>query len=243
VDPNKLAAAGLALQDVQGAITRYNAIIANGSLRNQRIDYQLNVPSLLQTVPAIQNVIVATHGGVPVHIRDVAEVTDAAADQTQIVHVDGKPGVIMFIARQPDANTIQTVNALRAALPRLTGVPLSVGFARARSIRAAIRTLGHEAIIGALLTFVVVLVFLRSLWSLFIVGLGIPLSVSSALLMLYFTGQTLNVFTLGGLTLAMGRLVDDAIVVRENITRHLATRGRPVLEAVGTATQERGLPG
>jgi len=246
VDPNKLAAAGLALQDVQGAITRHNAIIASGSLRNQRIDYQLNVPSLLQTVPAIQNVVIAMHGGVPVHIRDIAEVADAAADQTQIVHVDGKPGVIMFVARQPDANTIQTVDALRAALPRLTGVPpgvtLSVGFDQSRYIRAAIRTLGHEAIIGALLTFVVVLVFLRSLWSLFIVGLGIPLSVSAALLMLYFTGQTLNVFTLGGLTLAMGRLVDDAIVVRENITRHLTIPGRSVLDAVLTATQEVGLP-
>ena len=246
VDPHKLAAAGLALQDVQGAITKYNAIIASGSLRNQRIDYQLNVPSLLQTVPAIQNVVIATHGSVPVHIRDVAEVADAAADQTQIVHVDGKPGIVMFVARQPDANTIQTVDALRAALPRLTGVPvgvtLSVGFDQSRYIRAAIRTLGQEAIIGALLTFVVVLVFLRSLWSLFIVGLGIPLSVSAALLMLYFTGQTLNVFTLGGLTLAMGRLVDDAIVVRENITRHLAIPGRGVLDAVLTATQEVGLP-
>jgi CzcA family heavy metal efflux pump len=246
VDPNKLAAAGLALQDVQGAITRHNAIIASGSLRNQRIDYQLNVPSLLQTVPAIQNVVISTRGGVPVHIRDIAEVADAAADQTQIVHVDGKPGVIMFVARQPDANTIQTVDALRAALPRLTGVPpgvtLSVGFDQSRYIRAAVRTLGHEAIIGALLTFVVVLVFLRSLWSLFIVGLGIPLSVSAALLMLYFTGQTLNVFTLGGLTLAMGRLVDDAIVVRENITRHLTVPGRGVLDAVLTATQEVGLP-
>jgi len=246
VDPHKLAAAGLALQDVQNAIIRYNQILPSGSLRNNRIDYQLNVPSLLQSVPAIQDVVVATRGGVPVHIRDVAEVADAAADQTQIVNVDGKAGVVMFVARQPDANTVQTVNAIRAALPRLTGlapgVTLSVGFDQSRYIRAAIKTLGNEAILGAVLTFVVVLVFLRSLWSLFIVGLGIPLSVSSALLLLYFTGQTLNVFTLGGLTLAMGRLVDDAIVVRENITRHLATPGRGVLEAVLTATQEVGLP-
>jgi len=246
VDPHKLVAAGLALSNVQDAITRSNQIIPSGNLRNNRIDYQLNVPSLLQSVPAIQNVVIATHGGVPVHIRDVAMVTDAAADQTQIVHVDGKPGVLLFVNRQPDANTIETVNAIRAALPRLVGLPagvtLSVGFDQSRYIRAAIRTLGHEAIIGALLTFLVVFVFLRSFWSLFIVGLGIPLSVASALLMLYFTGQTLNVFTLGGLTLAMGRLVDDAIVVRENITRHLAVPGRTVLEAVITATQEVGLP-
>ncbi len=246
VDPHKLVAAGLTLQDVQGAIAKYNALIPSGSLRNNRIDYQLNVPSLLQSVPAIQDVVITTRQGVSVHIRDIAQVADAAADQTQIVHVDGKPGVVMFVARQPDANTIQTVNAVRAAIPHLTGVPpgvtLALGFDQSRYIRAAIQTLSHEAILGAVLTFLVVLVFLRSLWSLFIVGLGIPLSVSSALLMLYFTGQTLNVFTLGGLTLAMGRLVDDAIVVRENITRHLATPGRGVLEAVLTATQEVGLP-
>jgi CzcA family heavy metal efflux pump len=246
VDPHKLVASGLTLQDVQTAITRYNALIPSGSLRNDRIDYQLNVPTLLQNVPAIRDVVISSRQGVPVHIRDIAEVTDAAADQTQIVHVDGKPGVILFVARQPDANTIQTVDALRAALPRLTGMPpgvtLSIGFDQSRYIRAAIRTLGNEAIIGAILTFVVVLVFLRSFWSLFIVGLGIPLSVSSALLLLYFTGQSLNVFTLGGLTLAMGRLVDDAIVVRENITRHLTIPGRTVLEAVVTATQEVGLP-
>ncbi|HET9000990.1 MAG TPA: efflux RND transporter permease subunit [bacterium] len=246
VDPNKLNAAGLTLPDVQNAIVKYNALIPSGSLRNNRIDYQLNVPSLLQSVPAIRDVVVTTRAGVPVHIRDIAQVADAAADQTQIVRVDGKPGVVLFVNRQPDANTIQTVNAIRAALPRLTGMPpgvtLSLGFDQSRYIRAAINTLGHEAIIGALLTFAVVLVFLRSFWSLFIVGLGIPLSVSSALLLLYFTGQTLNVFTLGGLTLAMGRLVDDAIVVRENITRHLAVPGRNVLDAVITATQEVGLP-
>jgi CzcA family heavy metal efflux pump len=246
VDPHKLAAAGLSLQDVATAISQYNALIPSGDLHNRTIDYQLNVPTLLQDVPAIQNVVVATHQGVPIFISDVAQVQDAAADQTQIVNVDGKPGVLLFIARQPDANTIQTVNALRRALPRLTGLPagvtLHVGFDQSQYVRSAIATLGREAVVGALLTFLVVLVFLRSGWSLVIIGLGIPLSVSTALLLLYFSGQTLNIFTLGGLTLAMGRLVDDAIVVRENITRHLADPGTPVLKAVLDATQEIGLP-
>ncbi len=147
---------------------------------------------------------------------------------------------------KPDANTIQVVDAVRAALPNLTGIPkgvtLTLSFDQSSYIRAAISTLTHEALIGAFLTFLVVLVFLRSLWSVFIVSIGIPLSVSSALLLLYFSGQTLNIFTLGGLTLAIGRLVDDAIVVRENITRHLAVPGTPVLQAVIDATAEVGLP-
>ncbi len=246
VDPHKLAATGLTLADVIGAINRYNALIPSGDLQNNRIDYQLNVPTLLRDVPDIQRVIVASRGGVPVHVGDVAQVQDAAAAQTEIVHVNGRPGVLLYVARQPDANTIQVVDELRRALPRLAGIPrgvtLNIGFDQSRYVRAAIATLAREALIGAALTFLVVLVFLRSLWSLVIIGVGIPLSVSTALLLLYFTGQTLNIFTLGGLTLAMGRLVDDAIVVRENITRHLSRPGTPVLQAVLEATQEVGLP-
>ena len=246
VDPNRLVATGMTLQTVIGGISKYNALIPSGDLKNNRIDYQLNVPSLLQSVPAIQNVVLATHNGVAIHVADVAQVQDAAADQTQIVRINGKPGVLMFVAREPDANTIQVVDALRKALPRLSGIPkgvtLQIGFDQSQYIRAAITTLEREALIGAVLTFLVVLVFLRSLWSLVIIGVGIPLSVASALLLLYFTGQGLNIFTLGGLTLAMGRLVDDAIVVRENITRHLSKPGTPVLQAVLEATQEVGLP-
>jgi CzcA family heavy metal efflux pump len=246
VDPHRLAATGLSLQGVIDAIARYNALLPSGSLRNPRIDYQLNVPTLLQSVGAIQHVVVATHQGVPIHVGDVATVRDAAADETEIVRVNGQPGVLLWVARQPDANTIQVVDELRRALPRLAGIPqgvtLRIAFDQSQYIRAAIASLAREAVLGALLTFLVVLVFLRSVWSLVIIGVGIPLSVSAALLLLYFTGQTLNVFTLGGLTLAMGRLVDDAIVVRENITRHLAVPGTTVLRAVLEATEEVGLP-
>ncbi|HLJ60478.1 MAG TPA: efflux RND transporter permease subunit [bacterium] len=246
VDPNKLQATGLTLQNVISAISNYNALIPAGNIQNPQINYQLNVPTLLQNVPQIQHVVVASNNGVPVHVGDVAQVVDGAATQTQIVRVNGRPGVLLFVARQPDANTIGVVNAVRAALPGLTGIPkgvtLTLSFDQSQYIRAAISTLAQEAMIGALLTFLVVLVFLRSLWSVVIVSVGIPLSVSSALLLLYFSGQTLNIFTLGGLTLAIGRLVDDAIVVRENITRHLAVPGTPVLQAVLEATQEVGLP-
>lgn len=246
VDPHRLAATGVTLSGVIDAIARYNALLPSGNLRNPRIDYQLNVPTLLQSVAAVQHVVVATHNGVPVHVGDVADVQDAAADETEIVRVNGQPGVLLWVARQPDANTIQVVNELRRALPRLAGIPpgvtLRIAFDQSQYIRAAIASLAREAVLGALLTFLVVLVFLRSFWSLVIIGVGIPLSVSAALLLLYFTGQTLNVFTLGGLTLAMGRLVDDAIVVRENITRHLSVPGTTVLRAVLDATEEVGLP-
>lgn len=244
VDPHRLAAAGLTLQDVDAAVRRSNTLIPSGTLRNSEIDFQLKVPTLLQDVNAIRRVVITTKNGVPMHIGEIADVEDAAADQTQIVKVDGKPGITLSVVRQPGANIVQVVDGLRAALPRLTGVPsgvqLSVAFDQSRYIRAAIASLTREALTGAVLTFLVILVFLPNLWNLFIIGLGIPLSVATALILLYFTGQSLNVFTLGGLTLALGRLVDDAIVVRENITRHLARRGISVMQAVLDATHEVG---
>src|SRR3989449_5114696 len=246
VDPHRMAATGLSLQDVDAAVRRYNALIPVGSRRNADIDFQLMVPTTLQDVAAIRRVVLTSRNAVPVYIADIADVEDGAADQTQIVKVDGEPGITVSVARQPGANMVEVVDALRAAVPRLPGLPegvtLRIAFAQSRYIRAAIQSLTHEAFTGALLTFMVILVFLPNLWNLFIVGIGLPLSVATALILLYFTGQTLNVFTLGGLTLAMGRLVDDAIVVRENLTRHLATPGRNVLEAVLAATQEVGLP-
>ncbi len=245
VDPHKLEATGLTLQEVDSAIRRSNTLIPSGSLRNAQIDYQLNVPTLLTDGRSIERVVIASRHGVPVHIGEVADVQDAAADQTQIVKVDGKPGVILSVLRQPGANAIGVVDALQQALPRFAGIPkgvsLRVSFDQSRYIREAIRSLTREATTGAILTFLVILVFLPNPWNLFIVGLGIPLSVATALLLLFFTGQTLNVFTLGGLTLAMGRLVDDAIVVRENITRHLAMPGATVMRAVIEATEEVGV--
>lgn len=245
VDPQRLAAVGHRLQDVDDAVRRYNTIIPSGSLRNQEIDFQLKVPTLLQDVGAIRQVVLSVKNGVPLHVGDVAEVEDAAGDQTQIVKIDGKPGITLSIVRQPGANIVGVVDAVRAAVPQMTGIPsgveLRISFDQSRYIRAAIASLTHEALIGAVLTFAVILFFLPNLWNLFIVGLGIPLSVATALVCLYFTGQTLNVFTLGGLTLALGRLVDDAIVVRENITRHLARGGgKTVREHVVAATQEVG---
>jgi hydrophobe/amphiphile efflux-1 (HAE1) family protein len=246
VDPNKLVATGLSLQNVVNQISQYNGLIPSGNLQNTQISYQLNIPSLLQSVSAIQHVVLMTRNGVSVHIGDIAQVQDAAADVSEIVNINGQPGVLLSVADQPNSNTIDVVNGVRAAIPHLTGVPsgvtLQVSFDQSQYIRAAIATLEREALIGAVLTFLVVLVFLRSFWSLLIIGVGIPLAVSAALLLLYFGGQSLNVFTLGGLTLAMGRLVDDAIVVRENITRHLSVPGTPVVQAVLDATQEVGLP-
>src|SRR5262249_14494859 len=140
---------------------------------------------------------------------------------------------------------IEAVDAVRAALPQMRGLPpgvkLEISFDQSAYIRAAIKALEHEAVQGGLLAIAVILVFLVSMRATGIVALAIPLSIVATFILLYFTGQTINVFTLGGLALGVGRLVDDSIVELENIHRHLqstANRKKAVLDAA----QEVAMP-
>ncbi|GAC1542991.1 MAG: hypothetical protein NVS2B9_10110 [Myxococcales bacterium] len=147
--------------------------------------------------------------------------------------------------KQPGANTIAAVDAVRAALPKLLGVPrnvhLAISFDQSTYIRSAVKALEHEAVQGGLLAIAVILFFLLSLRATAIVAVAIPLSIIATFILLYFTGQTLNVFTLGGLALGVGRLVDDSIVELENIHRHLGM-GQSRRQAVINAAQEVAMP-
>lgn len=245
-DPQKLQARGISLLDVQTALRLNNQLIPSGVLRNESLDYQLEVPTLLQGVDDIASVIITTRNGVPIKVRDVARVVDGNAEKTEIYRVNGKNTVTLWVLMQPLGNLVELSNAVQATLPKLAGLPegaqLNVIFDQSSAIRTAVRGLIHEGLTGALLVAVVVLLFLRNWTSVVIICVGIPLAVAAALVCLYFTGQTLNIFTLGGLTLALGRLVDDAIVVRENITRHLEESDLSVSEAVQRATAEVGMP-
>jgi len=246
-DPQKLQARGITLQDVEQALRLNNRLIPSGVLQNERLDYQLEVPTLLRSVDDIAQVIVATRQGVPIKVRDVADVVDGEAPRTDIYRVNGQDNVALWVLMQPQANLVQLSDAVAATVPKLVGVPegveLKIIFDQSNYIRTAVQGLVHEGLTGAVLVAVVVLLFLRNWTSVVIICIGIPLAVAAALICLYFTGQSLNVFTLGGLTLALGRLVDDAIVVRENITRHLEEDGGTDLQqAVLRATGEVGMP-
>ncbi|MBX3167014.1 MAG: efflux RND transporter permease subunit [Candidatus Eremiobacteraeota bacterium] len=246
VDPQKLQARGISLQDVQQALRQNNQLVPSGVLRNNRLDYQLEVPTLLESVEDISQVVVTTRNGVPIKVRDVARVEDGSAPRTEIYRVNGQDTVSLWVLMQPQANLVALSDDVQRTLPRIAGLPdgveLKVIFDQSNYIRTAVRGLEHEGLTGALLVAFVVLVFLRNWTSVVIICVGIPLAVAAALVCLYFGGQTLNIFTLGGLTLALGRLVDDAIVVRENITRHLEEEDLSVSEAVLRATGEVGMP-
>ena len=161
------------------------------------------------------------------------------------MRINGRRGVYLRVQKQPGANTIAVVDELYKTLPKLYGVPPTVhavvGFDQSNYIRASVAALKHEAIQGGLLAIAVILFFLLSLRATGIISVAIPLSIVTTFVLMYFTGQTLNAFTLGGLALGVGRLVDDSIVELENIHRHLEHAENPK-QAILAAAQEVAMP-
>lgn len=252
VDRDALRARGLGILDVVDTVRRSNLILPSGSLRAGDRDYNVFSNTQLTRPRELRDIVLrpgipgpGSSGSAPVRIGDVADVVDGAADQHEIVRINGQRGVVLRVQKQPGANTIEVVDAVRAALPNLRGIPanvtLAVSFDQSTYIRSALSALEHEALWGGMLAVLVILVFLTSLRATGIVALAIPISVVATFILLYFTGQTLNVFTLGGLALGIGRLVDDSIVELENIHRHLAVEPDRKA-AVLAAAQEVAMP-
>lgn len=247
-DVGALRARGLSVLDVVTAVRSSNLLLPSGSLKTSGgRDYNVFTNTQVRTVEELAKVVLVAGSGDarPVRVGDVAEVKDGSAEQSEIVRVNGTRGVYLRVVKQPGANTIAVVDAVRAALPELRGLPagvkLEIGFDQSRYIRAAVAALQHEALQGGLLAVLVILIFLLSWRATGIVAVAIPLSVVATFVLLYFAGLSLNVFTLGGLALGVGRLVDDSIVELENINRHLAL-GQRRRDAVLAAAQEVAMP-
>ena len=246
LDPALLNARGLSILDVVRAVKASNLILPSGDIKAGNLDYNVFTNNQFTAVEPINDVIVKVNPqGNPVRVRDLGTVTDSSDTQTNIVRTDGQRSVYLRVNKQPTANTVEVVDLLRRALPKMVGIPpgvqLGVSFDQSVFIRLAIRNLMEQALEGSVLAAAIILVFLRNLTSTLIISVAIPLSILVTFIVLYFTGQTLNVFTLGGLALGVGRLVDDSIVELENIQRHLNT-GQNRWEALLEAAREVAMP-
>src|SRR5207247_837183 len=243
VNRDQLYAKCVSIVDVVSAVNSANFLLPAGDMKAGRLDYNLYTNNQFAIVPPMENIVVRTVGpnGVPIHVKDLGYVADSHETQTSIVRIDDERGVFLSVNKQPGANTIAVVDQVKKLLPTLLGVPpgvkVGITFDQSIYIRRAIESLWDEAIQGSVLAFVVILVFLRSLTSTLIISIAIPLSILLSFICMYFLGQTLNVFTLGGLALAVGRLVDDSIVELENINRPLNIPGTPRRRAVLAAAR------
>lgn len=229
VDPQKAQAYGLSPLDVMHAIQNANTMIPTGDAKFGALDYQISANGMFDQVADMDKIPVPMGDGRPVYVGDVAHVEDSHQIQQNIVHINGKRQVYIPIYRQPGANTIAVVEGIKKfikpILERIPGINLDVVMDQSVYVRQAIHNLISEATIGFLLAAAMVFIFLRSYRPTLIVILMLPLAVLGALIGLYFTHQTLNVMTLGGLALVIGLLIDQSIVVLENTQRHLALGG------------------
>jgi len=236
VDPYKLEANQLSPMDVVRAVNDTNVILPAGDAQIGRYDYNIYTNSMLKGPADIAQVPVKTVAQSPVRVGDVAVTQDAFGRQYNIVRVNGQRAVYLPIFKQGgDSNTIAIVNGVRSTLKKLYDVPSSlratVVFDQARFVKTAIETLIHEGGIGLFLTCLMILVFLGSLRATVAVFFSIPLSVLATFIVLRLMGGSINSMVLGGLALALSRLIDNSVVVLENIFRHLEGGEAPAVAA------------
>jgi multidrug efflux pump subunit AcrB len=224
VDPAKAQARHLTSQDVAASVAQSNALLPSGEFIAHKFDANVYTNAVPEAVKTIGDAVIKQNGRKPVLIKDVARVEDAGTPETQAVSVDGEDAVALNVLRIPGGNTIDIVDAVKkavASLPNLPpGVKVEARFDQSIFVRTAYHGLSQEVVQALILIAIVILIFLQSIRGTLIVAVAIPLSFAITLIVLYAHGDTLNAFTLGGLTLAMGRLVDDAVVVLESIHRH-----------------------
>ncbi|MEO8875668.1 MAG: efflux RND transporter permease subunit [Polyangiaceae bacterium] len=244
VDPVKAQARGVTSEDVAAAVKAANALLPSGELIAHKFDANVYTNAVPKRVEMIGEAPVKIVNGRPILIRDVARVEDGGSPPTQAVSVNGQNAVYLNVLRIPGGNTIGIVDAVKAKIARLelpAGVEVIPVFDASTFVRGAYSGLKREVIQALVLISLVILLFLQSIRGTLIVSVAIPLSFAVTLIVLSATGNTLNSFTLGGLTLAMGRLVDDAVVVLESIHRH-QRMGLSVSEAALKGTNAVALP-
>ena len=242
VDRGKLEGAGLSLADVVDAVRRGNVDIPGGSVKTGTRDINIRTLGRSHEVEPLGNMVIRHQKGTPIRVRDVARVRDGFEDPVSIALVNGSPGLFIPVRKAPGSNTVQVADGVFKELARLQrdlppDVQLFVVSDQSTYIRRSIENLKHEAYMGALLAAIVVFLFLGNLRTTFIISLSIPISIVTTFVLLYFGGMTLNIMTLGGLALGIGRLVDDSIVVLENIYRHMQNGEEPYEAAYKGATE------
>jgi multidrug efflux pump subunit AcrB len=245
VDPVRAQARNVTTKDVSAAVATSNALLPSGELIAPKFDANVYTNAIPARVETIGEAPVKINGAIPVLIRDVARVDDGGTPPTQSVSVNGRDAVYLNVLRVPGGNTLEIVDAVKNVVANLHDLPpgmeVRAFFDQSTFVRTTYHGLKKEIVQALILIGLVILLFLQSMRGTLIVSVAIPLSFAITLLVLYVAGQTLNAFTLGGLTLAMGRLVDDAVVVLESIHRH-QRMGLSNREAARQGTNAVALP-
>jgi len=246
VDPNKLRSYGLTPDEVVSALAKFNVMSPSGNLRLGNTMFVTTVNTLINQTDEFGNIPVVTKNGVPILVKDVARVADATDVTVDYALINGKRSVYLPVVKTADASTWSVVQALKKKIPEIQGllpddIKISYEFDQSIFVINAVKSLMTEGGLGALLTGLMVLLFLRDWRSSLIVVITIPVSILLGVLLLGLFGQTINIMTLSGLALAIGILVDQATVTIENIHQHLEM-GKSKAQAIYDACQEISFP-
>jgi multidrug efflux pump len=241
-DPQKLAGLGLTLDDVRTAIVSANVNQAKGSFDGSQRASTIDANDQLKSAAEYQNLVIAWRNGKPLRLRDVAQIVDDAENLRLAAWSDRTPGVILNVQRQPGANVIQTVDRVKALLPRLqAALPASVDVQviadRTTTIRASVVDTEFELMLAVALVVMVIFLFLRSASATVIPSVAVPLSLVGTFGVIYLAGFSINNLTLMALTISTGFVVDDAIVMIENIARYVEEGDSPMQAALKGSKQ------
>jgi HAE1 family hydrophobic/amphiphilic exporter-1 len=242
IDPAKLVAKGLSLEDIRSQIVITTVDSPKGNIDGPRRAYTIYANDQLLDADKWNDVIVAYRNGGPLRIRDIGQAVAAPEDMKQAAWADGKRGVFLVIFKQPGANVIETVDKIKAQLPRLIAaippaIQIKVISDRTLTIRAAVEDVQITLMITIFLVIMVIFLFLRSFWATVIPAITVPLALLGACALMWAFGYTLDNLSLMALTIAVGFVVDDAIVMLENITRYVEQGKRPLAAAFKGASE------
>ena len=240
--PAELAAIGLNIDDLRTTLGNLNANLPKGGFDGRARAYAINADDQLLEAASFRDQVIAWRGGAPVRLSDVASVDDGVENTAQAAWMDREPAVILNVQRQPGANVIAAVDRIKALLPELrAALPASASIVvlsdRTLSIRASVRDALVELGLAVVLVVLVLLVFLRRLAATLIPALSVPLSLIGTLAVMYLWGFSIDTLSLMALIVATGFVVDDAIVVIENITRHIEAGATPIDAALAGSRQ------
>ncbi len=243
--PDRINALGMGVDEVIGGLAAENVNTPLGRLTDGNAEFSTRISGKPVTVDQFNGMVIGSRNGRPVMLSEVADIRDGIREQRTLALIDGVPAVALDILKQSGANTVDVVEAVKKELRALqaelpAGITLDLVRDGSIMIRDSVNDVQETLIIGGILTVIIVFLFLNSWRSTVITGLTLPISVISAFIVMNFGGMTLNVMTLMALSLAIGLLIDDAIVVRENIVRHLE-HGKDHFQAARDGTSEIGL--
>jgi multidrug efflux pump subunit AcrB len=246
LDSGLLQSKGLSPEDIVTAVNAQNVIAPSGTAKIDQFEYDIATNSAPRTVEEMNDLPVKVVGNSTIYLRDVSHVSDGWIPQTNIVRQDGRRGVLETVIKAGDSSTLDVVKGIRDMLPRVEQTlppQLKIQLLSDQSVfvRAAVSGVVREAGIAAVLTALMILVFLGSWRSTVIIGVSIPLAILSSVIVLGLLHETINLMTLGGLALAVGILVDDATVTIENISRHLE-EGQPLHQGILEGAAQIAVP-